>query len=86
MDREVLLESLLNATIDRMGSLTKNYEAEVANLTAEIMVLKQDVVNLQDEVATLNTMTVSVNDIKKSRSAFKVENTSAEEVEDEQED
>jgi hypothetical protein len=50
------------------------------------MILKQDVIALQDEIATLNTMTVSVNEIKKSRSAFKVEDTSAEEVEDEQED
>jgi prefoldin subunit 5 len=84
MDREILLESLLNSTIERMGAQTKTYEGEIANLSAEIMVLKQEIVKFQDEVATLHTMNVSVSDIKKTRSAFtKNKDDQNQEVEDE---
>jgi cell division protein FtsB len=86
MDRETLLESLLNSTIERMGRQTKAYEAEIANLNAEIMIAKADILDLQDEISTLETMNISVNDIKKNRSAFRSkEEGDSQEIQEDQE-
>ena len=39
MTNEELLQSTLNATIERMGKQATSYEAEIANLNAQIILL-----------------------------------------------
>ncbi len=42
MNREEVLEKLLNMTIERLSHQSLNYEAEIANLQGQILVLKME--------------------------------------------
>jgi hypothetical protein len=49
MDKEKMLESLLNSTVERFGRQAINYEAEIANLNAQILMLKEEGRLLQND-------------------------------------
>jgi len=67
MDREELLEALLNTMIERFAKQSMLYEGEITNMLAENMMLKQDVEKLKGQVSDLGKINVSVDDIKKLR-------------------
>lgn len=48
MTNEELLQSTLNATIERMGRQATSYEAEIANLNAQIIVLSSQINELNE--------------------------------------
>jgi hypothetical protein len=47
MNREEVLEKLLNIAIERLGRQSLNYEAEVANLQGQVLMLKMENDNLK---------------------------------------
>ena len=49
MTNEELLQSTLNATIERMGKQATSYEAEIANLNAQIILLNNRLQELSKE-------------------------------------
>jgi flagellar capping protein FliD len=52
MTNEELLQSTLNATIERMGKQTTSYESEIANLNAQIIFLNNRLNELSREHLT----------------------------------
>lgn len=67
MDKESLLEALLNSTIERIGRQTIAYESEIVNINAEIVALKQEIISLKDEISTTGNIMVSVDDLKNKK-------------------
>jgi|AntAceMinimDraft_1070359.scaffolds.fasta_scaffold00585_25 hypothetical protein len=51
MTNEELLQKTLNATIERLGRMAINYEAEIANLGSQIFLLNSKI-NLQNKKTT----------------------------------
>ena len=49
MDREEMLQQLINSTVERFGKQSINYEAEIANLNAQILMLKAENTLLQND-------------------------------------
>lgn len=49
MTNEQLLQEILNATIQRIGKQTTEYEAEIANLNAQIMILNNQINELNEK-------------------------------------
>lgn len=43
MTNEELLQKTLNATIERLGRMAINYEAEIANLSSQIIILSSQI-------------------------------------------
>jgi hypothetical protein len=73
MDREALLESLLNSTIERIGRQSIAYESEIATINADIIMLKQEILSLKDEISTTGNIMVSVDDLKSKKKENKEE-------------
>lgn len=51
MTNEELLQSTLNATVERLGKQATAYEAEIANLNAQIVLLNNRIKQLSEEQA-----------------------------------
>lgn len=51
MTNEELLQSTLNATIERVSKQATAYEAEIANLNAQIILLNDRIKKLSEEQA-----------------------------------
>lgn len=49
MTNEQLLQEILNATIQRIGKQTTQYEAEIANLNAQVMILNNQINDLNEK-------------------------------------
>ena len=49
MTNEELLQSTLNATVERLGKQATTYEAEIANLNAQIVLLNNRIKQLSEE-------------------------------------
>lgn len=50
MEKEIILEQLLNSTIERMNRQHLNYEIEIANLQGQVIALKNENDKLNNDI------------------------------------